>query len=142
MICNWLGVMRPFLVISVLLGAAGVFWSWQMPTGPAMAIALFLAGFLPSGGAPLLFSLPLLLPEVGPAYAGTAGGIIATMQVLGGVLIPTFVVAPLAGLNAYVLFGLAAACLVLIVLPALFLPELGSRALAARTARSVVASHW
>jgi NNP family nitrate/nitrite transporter-like MFS transporter len=140
MICNRIGVMKLFVVIATLLGAAGVFWSWQMPVGPAMAIGLILAGFLPAGVGPLLLSLPMLLPEIGPVNAGSAGGIIATLQVLGGVVIPTFIVAPLAGPNAHVLFGLAAVCLALIVIPALFLPELGSKALAARTVRSAVAS--
>jgi NNP family nitrate/nitrite transporter-like MFS transporter len=139
-ICNRIGVMKPFLVIATLLGAAGVFGSWQTPVGPAMAIALILAGFLPSGVGPLLFSLPMLLPEVGPVYAGSAGGIIATLQVLGAVVIPTFIIVPLAGLNAYVLFGLAAVCLALITLPVLFLPELGSKALAARADRIPVTS--
>jgi hypothetical protein len=77
----------------------------------------------------------MLLPEIGPVYAGSAGGIIATLMVLGAVLLPTFAITPLAGPNVTVLFSLAALCFALIVLPVLFLPELGSRALAARAAK-------
>jgi NNP family nitrate/nitrite transporter-like MFS transporter len=139
-ICHRVGLMKPYIVVATLLGAAGVFWAWQLPVGPPMAIALVLAGFLPSGVGPLLFSLPMLLPEIGPVYAGSAGGIMTTLQVLGGVVVPTFVIAPLVGLDARILFGLAAACLVLIVIPALLLPELGSKALAARAARVAAAS--
>jgi hypothetical protein len=98
-------------------------------------MALILGGFLCSGILPLLLSLPMLLPEIGPVYAGSAGGIISTLRVLGAVVVPTFIVTPLSGLNPIVLFGLAAVCFALILIPALFLPELGSRALAARAGK-------
>jgi len=132
LICNRMGVMKPYLILIALLGAAGAFWSWQLPIGPAMVTALIFAGFMQTAIAPLIFSLPVLLPEIGPVYAGSAGGIISTLQVLGAVLIPTFIITPLAGSNVAVLFGLAALCSALIIAPVLFLPELGSRALAAR----------
>jgi hypothetical protein len=85
----------------------------------------------------------MLLPEIGPVYAGSAGGIIATLQVIGAVLLPTFVITPLAGSNVTVLFGLAALCMALIIIPVLFLPELGSRALASRSGNvSARADHF
>jgi NNP family nitrate/nitrite transporter-like MFS transporter len=133
-ICNRLGVMKTFMVVIGLLGAAGTYWSWQLPVGPAIVIALTLAGFLQSTVSPLLLSVPMLLPEIGPVYAGSAGGIISTLQVLGGVLVPIFITR-LAGSSETLLFGLAAVCFVLFILPALFLPELGSRALAARAGK-------
>jgi cyanate permease len=131
-ICHRLGVMKPYLVIISLLGAAGTFWSWQLPVGTTMVIALMLAGFVQSAVTPTILSLPMLLPEVGPVYAGSAGGIIATLQVLGAVLVPTFIITRLAGSNVTVLYGLAAVCFALIIIPVLFLPEVGSRALAKR----------
>jgi hypothetical protein len=85
---------------------------------------------------PLIASMPMLLPEIGPVYAGSAGGIITTLQVVGAVVVPTFVITKLAGSNANVLFGLAALCFVLIIVPVLFLPELGSKALAARAGKA------
>jgi NNP family nitrate/nitrite transporter-like MFS transporter len=91
-----------------------------------------LAGCLQSAILPLILSLPVLLPEIGPAYAGSAGGIITTLQVLGGIIVPTYVITRLAGSNSTILFGLAALCCALIIVPALFLPELGSKALASR----------
>jgi NNP family nitrate/nitrite transporter-like MFS transporter len=138
MICNRMGIMRLYLVLVGLAGAACVYWSWQLPVGPAIAGGLILAGFLQSAVMPLIFSLPMLLPEIGPVYAGSAGGIIATLQVLGAVVVPTFIITPLAGSNATVLFGLAAFSLALIIPSVLFLPELGSRALAEKTRQSVV----
>jgi NNP family nitrate/nitrite transporter-like MFS transporter len=97
---------------------------------------MIVAGFLQSALTPLFLSLPMLLPEIGPVYAGSAGGIISTLQVLGAVVVPTFIITPLAGSNANILFGLEAICLVLIAIPVLFLPELGSRALAARAGKA------
>jgi NNP family nitrate/nitrite transporter-like MFS transporter len=82
-VCNRMGVMKPYVVLISLLGAAAVFWSWQLPVGPAFVVGLFLAGFLQSAVSPPLFSLPMLLPEIGPVYAGSAGGIIAMLQVFG-----------------------------------------------------------
>jgi nitrate/nitrite transporter NarK len=134
-ICKRMGYMKPYLVLIALLGAAGTFWSWQLPIGAVIIVAMIIAGFLQNALAPLFLSLPMLLPEIGPRYAGSAGGIISTLQVIGAVVIPTFIVTPLAGTNATILFGLAAVCLALISIPALFLPELGSKALAAMASK-------
>ena len=132
MICNRMGVMKRYLIIVGLLSGIALFWSWQMPIGPALVIALILTGFLQYSVQPLFSSLPMLLSEIGPVYAGSAGGIIATVQVLGAVVLPTFIITPLAGSSVTVLFGLAAVSMALMVVPVLFLPELGSRALTAR----------
>jgi len=137
-LCKRLGVMKPYIVIVSLLGAAAAFWSWQLPVGPAIVISLVVAGFLLSAILPLMLSMPMLLPEIGSVYAGSAGGIISTLQVLGAVLVPTSIITPLAGLNGNLLFGLAAICFALIIVPALFMPELGSRALAARAGKGSV----
>jgi nitrate/nitrite transporter NarK len=131
-ICSRMGFMKLYMILVGLLGAAAIFWSWQVPIGAAIVIALMVAGFLQNAIAPLFLSMPMLLPEIGPRYAGSAGGIISTLQVIGAVALPTFIITPLAGSNANILFGLAAVCLALISIPVLFLPELGSRALAAR----------
>jgi cyanate permease len=140
LICKRLGVMKPYLVVVSLLGAVATFYSWQLPVGPASFVSLMLAGALTSAILPLVLSLPMLLPEIGPTYAGSAGGIITTLQVLGGIVVPTYVITRLAGSNTTILFGLAGVCCALIALPVLFLPELGSKALAARAAQEGVTS--
>lgn len=132
MICNRMGVMKRYLILVGLIGGIGTYLSWQLPIGPSLVIALILAGFLQYSVQPLFASVPMLLPEIGPVYAGSAGGIIATIQVLGAVVLPTFVITPLAGTSATMLFGLAAVSMVLMILPVFFLPELGTKALAAR----------
>jgi len=140
LICNRMGIMKTYLVMVGLLGAAATYWSWQMPIGPAIVAGLLITGFVASAATPLMFSLPMLLPEIGPVYAGSAGGIISTLHVLGAVVIPTFVITPLAGSDPKVLFGLAALFFLLVIMPILFLPEVGSKALAAmKKAKGTVA---
>jgi cyanate permease len=134
LICRKLGVMKPYIILVSLAGAVVTFLSWQMAIGPATPIIFMLAGCLQSAVMPLILSLPMLLPEIGPVYAGSAGGIISTLQVLGGIAVPSFVITRLAGPNSTILFGLAALCCALVVIPAMFLPELGAKALAARMA--------
>ncbi len=141
LICKRMGVMKPYLVIISLLGAAGAFWAWQLPVGLPIIIGLILAGFLMSAILPLMLSLPMLLPEIGRMYAGSAGGIITTLQVLGGIAIPSFVITRLTSPDSAAFFSLTAVCYALIIVPALLLPELGSRALASREAEKNVDTH-
>jgi NNP family nitrate/nitrite transporter-like MFS transporter len=84
-----------------------------------------LLGIFVGGGMPILLSFPMLLPEIGPVYAGTAGGFIATLQLFGAVFIPSFILAPLAGDNYTVLFILASISLFLATIVSTVLPELG-----------------
>jgi hypothetical protein len=67
------------------------------------------------------------IKQPGPADKKMAGGIISALQVLGAVLAPAFDIAPLAGANSRMLFGLAAMAFALTIIQVLLLPELGSR---------------
>jgi cyanate permease len=140
LICRKIGVMKPYIILVSLAGAVVTFLSWQMAIGPATPVIFMLAGCLQSAILPLVLSIPMLLPEIGPVYAGSAGGIISTLQVLGGIAIPSFIITRLAGPNSTILFGLAAVCCALIAIPALFLPELGAKALASRMAAEAKAA--
>lgn len=71
-------------------------------------VASFLNGFLRSGVISVMMSFPILFPEIGPKYAGTAGGIVSTLQLIGGVVIPTYIVIPLSGGNMTMYFYIAA----------------------------------
>lgn len=127
-ICDRMGYMKPYLVIVTLLGAIGIYFGWQAPLGAGIWVALLLAGFMGGAPSPILMSFPMLLPEIGPVYAGSAGGLIATLQLIGAFFIPTFVITPLAGNNFFLLFGLAALSNALVAVAALFLPELVAKA--------------
>lgn len=72
--------------------------------------ASFLNGFLRSGTISVCMSLPVMFKEIGPKYAGTAGGLTVTLELLGAVIIPTYIIVPLAGagnFQGYFMYGCA-----------------------------------
>ena len=121
-----IGIIKPFLGPVAFLGGVTMYLSWLAPLGLNMVLLVFV-GILVGGILPLLLSFPMLLPEIGPVYAGTAGGLIATLQLLGAVFIPSFILAPLSGQNYTLLFMLCSMCFLIMGVISLFLPELGSK---------------
>jgi len=126
LLADILGKMKPFIGPVAFLGGITMYLSWIAPQGTNM-ILFVIVGILIGGCLPILLSFPMLLPEIGPVYAGTAGGLIATLQLLGAVFIPSFILAPLAGQNYNLLFILSSICLLIMGVAAIFLPELGSK---------------
>ena len=108
---------RVLATVSLILIAAGVAFAWNIPNFILMCAALFICGALLSGFVPLMFALPVMLPEIGVKYAGAAGGLSATINSIGLAIIPTYVLVPIfttvEGLNYSGLF-LAAGIIVLI----------------------------
>ena len=125
-----IGRIKPFLAPVAVLGAIVMYLAWLAPQGASMWVLLGVLGILMGVSSPLFMSFPMLLPEIGPAYAGTAGGLIATLQLMGAVIIPSFIIAPIAGQNYDMLFALGSVSLLLVGIVAVFLPELGSKAVA------------
>ena len=68
--------------VSTVIGGLGVALAWLLPPGILMVLAMFITGLAMSGLMPLLMSMPVQLPEIGSAYAGTAGGIVVTVEML------------------------------------------------------------
>lgn len=127
-VCLKVGRMRVYLVAVGIVAAVGTAFSWLAPAGVAMSAALLATGFAIGSITPLLMSFPMILPEIGPKYAGSAGGLISTLQLLGAVTIPTYIVTPIAGENYYLFFILLAAvwavfCVVVLMLPELLKPR-------------------
>jgi NNP family nitrate/nitrite transporter-like MFS transporter len=110
MLAKKLGGTRRTLVILTLLAGVLVAFGWQAAEGVLLVIALLCAGLLLGGTIPLLMSVPINLPEIGPQLAGTAGGIVATIQLLGAVILPTYVLIPLSGGTLATTFLLAGGC--------------------------------
>jgi len=133
------GRIKPFLAPVCILGAITMYVAWIVPTGAIMWATLFSLGILMGISSPLLMAFPMLLPEIGPAYAGTAGGMIATLQLLGAFIIPAFIITPLAGSNFSLLFSLSSLFFLLLGVVSLFLPELGAKARAKATTNSLQA---
>ena len=100
---------RRMMAVYSLTAAILVFTSWHLPAGPLLFIGLFITGFLAMGFVPLFQSMPVYLKGVGSRYAGTATGLVLTVQLLGTVVVPSYIAAPIAGDNYVILFGILAA---------------------------------
>ncbi|MDD6188156.1 MAG: MFS transporter [Clostridiales bacterium] len=92
---------KKWMFVGGLLAAAGAAFAWRITSVPVMVVCLTITGFLTSGFSPIINSLPLSLKEIGPRYAGTAGGFIATIQLVGNVVLPTYVICNIVGNNNY-----------------------------------------
>lgn len=127
MLSDRIGRIKPFLAPVAILGSVIMYLVW-ISTGVTTWILLPTLGFLMGICLPLLMAFPMLLPEIGPNYAGSAGGIIATLQLIGAFFIPSFIVAPLANNSFDRMFILASIIYFLSGVVTKFLPELGYKA--------------
>lgn len=91
------------IVLSAVLAVLFPFVMWA-PFGPALWLVLIAAGILSYGLVPVYLSLPVRFEKVGVERAGTAGGLIATVQSAGIALLPSTVIIPLANGDYLVLF--------------------------------------
>lgn len=118
------GSMKPALMIFGIIGGVCAALAWKLPVA-LIVVLLLVGGFCIGGLIPVFMSFPMLLPEIGPAYAGSAGGIITTLELLGAVVLPTYVITPLAGQNFTVYFIMAGAMMIIMAAVAMLLPETG-----------------
>lgn len=135
-----IGKSLPFVRILSACSAVGIAFSWLAPQGPLLTVSLFLTGYCTGSMSPQLISIPIQLPEIGPVYAGTAGGVIGTLQLLGAVVIPTYIITPLSG-GSHGLYYLISGALPLIILfCTIGLPELGAK-VKPKIAKEAVVQH-
>lgn len=111
-------VKRVFTTVLTVYVAVSAAFGWNIGNPIVLAIIMGLCGFAISTFVPLLYALPISLPEIGPVYAGTAGGFSATIQMLGATLVPTSILTPMFGHDFGTLFlsaGVVAAISILTV---------------------------
>lgn len=118
------GKMKPVMMIMAIVAAIGSAFFWNAPEGVLLGVGMFIFGATSSGLMPLLMSIPIQMKEIGPAFAGTAGGLTATLQLIGAVIIPTFIIIPIAGTNMTMFFMLTGVSMAISAGMILFLPEL------------------
>jgi NNP family nitrate/nitrite transporter-like MFS transporter len=123
-----LGLLRPLLTPTAVLAAIASYLAWIVPFGALTWMLLILTGFLLGTVVPLVMSLPMLLPELGPVYAGSAGGIISMFQMGGAFVVPSYVIVLLAGSNVNQVFLCVSVGYLLFGVFLLFIPELGAKA--------------
>ena len=98
------------LLICGLAAAACTVGIIALPAG-GIYVSSFLNGALRSGIIAVMMSLPVMFPEIGPKYAGTAGGLAVTLELLGAVIIPTYIIVPLGGAHIANYFYLGCGCM-------------------------------
>lgn len=103
----------PLLIFLMLLICAAASWGMLALPAAGIYVCAFLNGALRSGIIATLLMTPVLLKEIGPKNAGTAGGFILTLQLLGCVVVPTYIIVPLGGGDMTTYFILAAVCFLL-----------------------------
>lgn len=106
-----------------IISAIFISFSWRVSEGLPLIACLLITGITIGGVIPVLMSAPVYLKEIGRTYAGTAGGFIGTLQLLGAVVIPTYIIVPIAGINTSLLFILTAICMVVVCLISFILPN-------------------
>lgn len=120
------GKAKPYLLVTIIGGAAIMFGNYYAPLGIPMMVALFMNGFITSCVGPVVNALPYSLPEIRSKYAGSAGGIVGTVSLLMSYFIPVGIGA-ISGSNFELNLGLEAACFLTAALCVIALPELGPK---------------
>lgn len=122
-----LGQYRPLLVALMLITAA-LTASIRIAPQSLLLPQVCLTGFFMSVGAPFLMAMLSGMPDLDAGCLGSATGLVTLVQYLvGGFILPSWVIAPLVEESGSALFLCAAALALLIGLGALLLPETGEK---------------
>ena len=117
---------KVFVSGAAVLSFAGIIMCWRFPSIFVLHILVLYTGIMLGASMPIFLSASVLLEGLGTKYAGSAAGVISTLQLLGAVLIPTYILTPIAGENYSLLFMLASICMVIMFLCGLLLPQFGN----------------
>lgn len=116
---------KSFVPLIAVFSCIGVLFCWRFYSIPVLLVLTLFTGITLGAAMPIFFSAPVLLKGIGTKFAGSAAGVIATLQLLGAVFIPTYILTPIAGEDYGLLFTLAAACMLIMFLVGFFIPEFG-----------------
>lgn len=139
-IAGRIGKNKPVLIVCSFIGTLGAAFAWSAPQGLLLMTGLLLTGGAISGMIPLLMPIPVQLKEIGPAYGGTAGGFVCTIQLLGTVVIPSYIIAPITGANMSLYYMLCGLCVAMSLILVFFLPDFGTKAVTRNVKTETVAN--
>ena len=106
-----------------IFAAVGAIFAYRVSEGALLYAALFATGFFIGGLFPVLLSLPVRAPGIDPSYFGISNGIVVTLQMGGGVLISSFIIAPFIRISTSVYYLAIGAFLLLNCILSLLLPK-------------------
>jgi len=125
------GLRKPFLHIETAVSAVCIFFAWYFSPGAAAWILIFIGGVAFGGIQPILYTILVELPDIGPECMGGASGVVVTLLNAGGFFVPLLAISPLlaAGtISAYTTgFLVTAVILSGIILLTIFMPETGAK---------------
>jgi len=114
-----LGLRKPVVVWSMVLGAVLAFLTWFSAISVVTWILGALGGFF-LGYLAVLLTFPVELPAIGPRFAGGAAGIVLTGEHLGGFLFMPWVFTPIAASSpttGYLAISIAIAIAAIFMIP-------------------------
>ena len=115
--------LKPLMFLCGAIAALGAAFAWLLPAGILQNTVFFCVGIASGAGMPLLMIWPLKLKEIGLTYAGTAGGLLAMVGLFGAIVLPSYIIVPMAGNNYHLLFLMSGLCMALYVALAMLLPN-------------------
>lgn len=118
---------KVFVPLIAAFSFAGILLCWRIDSIQLLYVLTLFTGTALGMTMPIFFSAPVLLDGIGIKYAGSATGVISTLQLLGAVLIPTYILTPIAGDDYGMLFTLAAVCMVIMFFVSFLIPEFGNQ---------------
>ena len=124
---------RVYFICHASVAVIGMLFAWRISDSPALTfILLLITGYCANGFTPLLMSMPVQDPRIGTRYGGTAGGFVATIQLGGSVIIPSYILAPIAtradgSCNFALYFGLIALMMVAFIVICNLVPGVGRK---------------
>ena len=119
MLSDRLGLRKPVVVWSMVLGAVLVFLTWFSAISVVTWILGALGGFF-LGYLAVLLTFPVELPAIGPGFAGGAAGIVITGEHIGGFLFMPYIFMPIAASNpttGYLVISIAIAIAAIFMIP-------------------------
>ena len=93
----------------------GCIEEWMLHEQILMIIIYFITGIAIGGAMPIYFTMPIRLREISSDNISTAGGLITTFQLGGAVIVPSYMIAPIAGNNYSEIFILTAVVIAIAV---------------------------
>ena len=94
---------KPIMITVTLIAGLLIALTWFIPLGLPLTISLVLGGLFGAMTGPLMQAMPISFPEIGPKYAGSAGGLIGTVSLLFSYCIPV-IISMIAGRNFMLTF--------------------------------------
>ena len=114
---------KPMCILIPLVAVGLILVGWFVDVVAVRCIAFFAAGFFFGSINPICMFIPSILPEVTPETSGAAGGLITTVMLAGSIIVPTFIITPIAGENYGLIILLNCIVLAIIAIAFLLLPS-------------------